>query len=375
MSTVGKWTGHEARALRLALRMSVRAFAEHLGLAARTISKWEKAGRNTTPWPDNQAILDTTLSQAADGAKARFALLVDVRLSSDVPATPGGNDSLHASADGLNGHANEYWCERVADLESWADDLDRVVVYLSCQDFGPAGRLLVGWLARIDSSRLDDRSLYLRARSLMLLGDMRRDQGMLLGPMSATRPYEDAFASYAQLHIPRRMAQVELNQTVVTEMSGRLVASARGYEQLSNDRRLNGRDRARARLWVGTALSKKQAHEAAIAASRQAIQLFEQLDEPEDWSAAHQKLALAHLNAGDLPGAVQYIDVALTNCKQDSPLQQVRLDTAHAHVLLSDRETLIEGIATLDRAKAQAVHYGLNHQLQNIDRVEGTLER
>ena len=45
MSTIGRWTGHEARALRLSLRLSVRAFAEHLGIAARTISKWEKAGK------------------------------------------------------------------------------------------------------------------------------------------------------------------------------------------------------------------------------------------------------------------------------------------------------------------------------------------
>ena len=33
MSTVQLWTGRETRALRGALRMSVRAFAEHLGVA------------------------------------------------------------------------------------------------------------------------------------------------------------------------------------------------------------------------------------------------------------------------------------------------------------------------------------------------------
>lgn len=171
------------------------------------------------------------------------------------------------------------------------------------------------------------------------------------------------------------MAQVELSLTVVTEMSGKLEASARGYELLSSDDRLHARDQARARLWVGTALSKKQEYRAAITASLDAIQLFEQLDEPEAWSGAHQKLALAYLNAGDLSNAVQYIDVALANRKQDSPLQQVRLDTAHAHVLLNDRATITEAIATLDRAKIQALHYGLTHQSQAIDRIGGMLAR
>ena len=45
------WTGREARALRAALRLSVRAFAEHLGVAARTVSKWEQLGQATHPAP------------------------------------------------------------------------------------------------------------------------------------------------------------------------------------------------------------------------------------------------------------------------------------------------------------------------------------
>ncbi|MGH3907015.1 MAG: helix-turn-helix domain-containing protein, partial [Pseudonocardiaceae bacterium] len=77
MITPVRWTGHEARLLRAALRMSLRAFAAHLGVAERTISKWEKAGPRTTPWPDTQAILDTALAQAGEDAKARFAQLLN----------------------------------------------------------------------------------------------------------------------------------------------------------------------------------------------------------------------------------------------------------------------------------------------------------
>jgi uncharacterized SAM-binding protein YcdF (DUF218 family)/transcriptional regulator with XRE-family HTH domain len=367
MNRLSQWTGKEARALRLAVRLSVRAFADHLGVAPRTISKWEKGGEKTRPWPETQAILDTALAQAGDDAQARFVLLLEGGTLDKQPAQPRTCFSLTHS--GLDGHAEDDWQERVADLESWTDDLDRVVIYLSRQDFDLAGRLLDSWLVRIDPCELDDRGLYLRARSLTLFGDMKRDQGLLVGPLSATKSYNEAFASYKQLHLPRRLAQLELNLTVVTEMLGGLESSARSYENLSGDGRLNARDRVRATLWIGTALSKKREHDAAIAASLEAIQLFERLDESEEWVAAHQKLALAYLNAGDLHRAVRYIDVALTNRRKDSPLQQVRLDTAQAHILLSDRKTYEEGVAIIERAKQQALHFGLAHQLQAIERI------
>jgi DNA-binding transcriptional regulator YiaG len=64
VATVHHWTGLEARALRVALRLSVRAFAEHLGVGVRTVSKWEKLLAATEPRPDTQAILDTALARA-----------------------------------------------------------------------------------------------------------------------------------------------------------------------------------------------------------------------------------------------------------------------------------------------------------------------
>jgi transcriptional regulator with XRE-family HTH domain len=75
MASVRRWTGHEARALRVALRFTVRAFAEHLGVAVRTVSKWEKAGAATYPLPDTQAMLDTVLCRADGAAQQRFELL------------------------------------------------------------------------------------------------------------------------------------------------------------------------------------------------------------------------------------------------------------------------------------------------------------
>jgi Helix-turn-helix len=56
--------------LRQALRMSVRAFAEHLGVSARMVSKWEAGA---VPRPVNQAALDTALTRGGHDVRSRFA--------------------------------------------------------------------------------------------------------------------------------------------------------------------------------------------------------------------------------------------------------------------------------------------------------------
>lgn len=73
---VERWSGNEAKALRQAMRLSVRAFAEHLGVAVRTVSKWEATGDGVRPRPDMQAVLDTALEQVDEQTHARFAGLL-----------------------------------------------------------------------------------------------------------------------------------------------------------------------------------------------------------------------------------------------------------------------------------------------------------
>lgn len=358
VTPIGQWTGLEARALRRALRLSVRGFADHLGVAVRTVAKWEAGGTAITPRPDSQAILDTTLERSDDEAKARFALLAGT------VAWPGPEPTR---GNGQHFSVNQNY-------DSWADDLERAVICLSRQDFRFAIILIERWLKRVDDDRLDEHGLYLHARSLTLLGDAQRDQGVIVGPLSASSAYRQAHRRYAQLDLPRRAAQVELSLAIVAEMCGHLEPSAVRYRVLSSDERLDGRDRAHARLWVGTALTKAKQYEPAISAIMGATQDFETLEEPEDWSVAHQKLALVYLAAGDLTRASQYIDIALANRLRESPLQQVRLDTAYAHILLSDRGTREEGSSVLNQAEQTAVRYGLSHQLQSIERI-GELAR
>ncbi|MGP3753882.1 helix-turn-helix domain-containing protein [Streptomyces sp. IBSNAI001] len=358
MATVHHWTGLEARALRLALRLSVRAFAEHLGVAVATVSKWESKRAETEPRPDTQAILDTALGRADTLAHLRFETLLSEMAS---PVQGGGRRVTPAGP-------------RAWEYESWAEDLDRVVVALSRQNFAFADSLLSRWLVRFNARELDEKGLYLFARSTVLLGDLKRDQGTVLGPLSAQHSYAGARTVFVQLDIPRRIAQLDLSLAVVTEMSGKLEVAARHYEALAVDDRLSRRDRARARLWVGTALSKNGRHDYATRVMQAATRDFEDLTEPDDWSVAHQKLALARRGAGDLTQALHFIDIARSSGVADSPMQRVRLDTAHGHILLSDAATRDDGLLVLDQATHTAAQYGLVHQLRSIEGIKAMYE-
>jgi transcriptional regulator with XRE-family HTH domain len=76
VTVVGQWTGQEASALRHALRLTIRDFADHLGVAERTVAKWEAGGPAMVPVPVMQAALDTVLARASDEAKSRFGMLL-----------------------------------------------------------------------------------------------------------------------------------------------------------------------------------------------------------------------------------------------------------------------------------------------------------
>jgi transcriptional regulator with XRE-family HTH domain len=72
MAGVDRWTGRETRLLRHALRLTVRDFAEDLGISPRTVSKWEAGGADHQPRPELQRALDTLLERATDAEQARL---------------------------------------------------------------------------------------------------------------------------------------------------------------------------------------------------------------------------------------------------------------------------------------------------------------
>jgi hypothetical protein len=71
MTVVDQWTGRHARALQAAMRLTNEAFAEHLGVSARTVAKWRERPE-MIPSPQLQEALDTSLKLAAADTKVRF---------------------------------------------------------------------------------------------------------------------------------------------------------------------------------------------------------------------------------------------------------------------------------------------------------------
>lgn len=70
---VTRWTGREARALRMALRMTYVEFASYLGVGQRTVAYWCTRPQ-AVPVPELQRALDTALALAEVPAQSRFAL-------------------------------------------------------------------------------------------------------------------------------------------------------------------------------------------------------------------------------------------------------------------------------------------------------------
>lgn len=263
MATVHEWTGLEDRVLRHALRLGVRGFAEHLGIAVNTVSKWEKLLER-----DSLAILDTALARA----DAATHLRIETYLSEPGRASAGSGRRITIPRS------------RAWEYEEGTDDLDRAVLALSRRKFHFAEDLLRRWTSRFNARR----------------------------------------------------------------------------------------NRSRARLWVGTALSKDGNHDYAARVMHGAIREFEELPELDDWSVAYQKLALARRGAGDLDADLRLIGVACSTGTADLPMQRVRLDTAYGHILLSDPVTLDDGFHVLDDAHKLAAEFGLSHQLRSIEDIRKT---
>lgn len=96
---VARWTGREAAALRLARRMSVRAYAAHLGVTAATVSNWHSRAEHARLRTETQQMLDTDLSQASADVRERFKAILAGE-SKDVRKPPPGREahSLASSA-------------------------------------------------------------------------------------------------------------------------------------------------------------------------------------------------------------------------------------------------------------------------------------
>lgn len=94
LAVVGQWTGREARALRVALRMSLDSFARLVGAGRSTVTDLERGGARMVPSWGVQNALDEALRQASDDDRRRFGMRCDgnrnVWVSDSVPRDGNG---------------------------------------------------------------------------------------------------------------------------------------------------------------------------------------------------------------------------------------------------------------------------------------------
>ncbi|TWJ20730.1 orotidine 5'-phosphate decarboxylase / HUMPS family protein [Micromonospora endolithica] len=107
METVRRWTGREAKALRLALRMSVRGFAEHLGVNPAAISNWEKRGAATRMRYETQQMLDVDLARSPTEVKQRFAQTLKASATADLSASTVPADGSQPTRQDLGTRSQE----------------------------------------------------------------------------------------------------------------------------------------------------------------------------------------------------------------------------------------------------------------------------
>lgn len=91
MDSVIIWTGRAACALQAALRLTNESFAEHLGIAVRTVAAWHHKP-TLKPKTEMQQLLDTALEQASAAVTARFTQFLaepaDLSTARPDPAQP-----------------------------------------------------------------------------------------------------------------------------------------------------------------------------------------------------------------------------------------------------------------------------------------------
>ncbi|MER8004794.1 NUDIX hydrolase [Streptomyces sp. NPDC094149] len=74
MDVIDTWTGRTACALQQALRMTNDGFADHLGVAVRTVASWHSSP-DTVPRAEIQSALDTAYERSTPSVHRRFSLL------------------------------------------------------------------------------------------------------------------------------------------------------------------------------------------------------------------------------------------------------------------------------------------------------------
>lgn len=155
MDSVIAWTGRTACALQAALRLTNESFAEHLGIAVRTVAAWHQKPA-LKPKSEMQQLLDTALDQASPAARARFTQLLagcadlapapDPMQAPPLQYTPTSHNDATAEAE-RRLHADPH-------IDAALDWLDRSAGWAP----GTSREFVASRLARLNLGELHDRS-------------------------------------------------------------------------------------------------------------------------------------------------------------------------------------------------------------------------
>ncbi|MGH3715721.1 MAG: XRE family transcriptional regulator [Micromonosporaceae bacterium] len=361
----------------------MRAFAEHLGIAIRTVSKWEAGGCEVQPRPHMQAILDTAIGRAGDDAKARFdSFLSRANSVGDVAPAQVLSDEPTAELRERLSSSAAVDAEAISLLASQADrirELDR------CLGARSAELMLTGYLDTLRTLR----TFAVAPNQREALADLYADaaalagwQSLDLGHLTASWQHHEAAKDAGRegrslstlVHAMAQQAYVLLDLGE-NERAVELVGYARQFASTSVPRLLQA--------WLLAVDGEAQAFEGNALQSHEAFDAAEKLlpEEATDPELPYIMLDPTHLgrwrgNAlaklGE-PGATEELRRALDSL--DATFTRARaglhVDLAQAHMATNQQS---EARSELRVAKELATQVGSARQRRRIRKLETVLQ-
>ena len=159
MDSVIVWTGHGACALQAALRLTNESFAEHLGVAVRTVAAWHQKP-TLKPKSEMQQLLDTALNQASPMVQARFSQLLAGRIDAapepdPMPAIPRPQGPTRPNNGTADAERRLYTDPHIDAALDWLDQAAGLPA-------GASRRQVASQLARLNVGEVYDRSAHRR---------------------------------------------------------------------------------------------------------------------------------------------------------------------------------------------------------------------
>lgn len=377
MDVVGTWNGQHASALQKAFRLTNEGFADRLGIAVRTVAKWN-AQPHLEQTPDMQQILDTVLSQAPDDIKARFAQILNAGTAAPA-ATNGGprpvDDVMRLVAEITSGSTSD---ETIQQLEhatfALANSHTQVPAKKALTQALQLHRevqALLGHSLRLSQQR----TLYriesdLLAHACLLFGDLKQDE--------TANQYGAAARAYAQeADANQALAWSALAKTL--RWQERLIESAeaarQGYEcsPLTPIRIQLASQEANAAALLGDFGRARE----ALRRSEAAAEVVTPDSGTSAWSFATGRQALFSLavatQTGDAEGALRSAEMADAGWASGEPYvpanwAQIRVGAGIAHLMQGDLDGAVEEVTPMLTLAPERRVATVTAYVDNLDR-------